>query len=77
MSDVILETAPQAPRVRLLREAEVAEALAAAGAQAQGLAAAQDFKGKAGQVLLVPDETGAHAQALFGLGEGRAAGVRA
>ncbi|MBA4795750.1 MAG: leucyl aminopeptidase family protein [Phenylobacterium sp.] len=78
MSDVILESAdgPVIP-VHLLREADVEAALAEAGVMAQGLAKAQDFKGKAGQILIVPDATGQTERVLFGLGAARASGVRA
>ncbi len=45
--------------------------------RSRGLAAAQGFKGKAGQILLVPDPEGGLDQVLFGLGQARASGVRA
>mgnify|MGYP001161969640 CR=1 FL=1 len=78
MSDVLLDSAPDAPAVRLVSEAETPAALAAAGALAEGLARAQDFRGKPGQALLVPAPNGSHGQALFGLGtEGRFSTLRA
>ncbi len=78
MSDVILDAAEGViVPVHLLREADAEAAVAALGPQGRGLAAAQGFKGKAGQILLVPDPEGGHDQVLFGLGQARASGVRA
>jgi leucyl aminopeptidase len=74
MSDVILDAAadpvggPVIP-VHAVLERETGPALdAAPGAKAY--AAITEFKGKAGQVLLVPGPDGALASVLFGLGEG-------
>ncbi|HSV03017.1 MAG TPA: leucyl aminopeptidase family protein [Phenylobacterium sp.] len=69
MSDVILDTAegPAIP-VRALLESETERALDAAPAAAKAYAAISEFKGKAGQVLAVPDADGALASVLFGLG---------
>lgn len=78
MSDLILDAAEGViVPVYLLREAGLDAALAELGDQGRGLAAVQDFKGKAGQILLVPDAGGATARVLFGLGQGRASAVRA
>ena len=70
MSDVILESwdGPTVP-VHLLTEAETAEALAG-DAFAAGLAATAEFKGKGGQLLLVPGADGKPDRVLFGLGDG-------
>ncbi|MFI4965357.1 MAG: leucyl aminopeptidase family protein [Caulobacterales bacterium] len=56
--------------VHALLESETAAALDAAPAGAKAYAAITEFKGKAGQVLLVPGRDGALATVLFGLGEG-------
>lgn len=71
MSDVILDAAdgPAIP-VQALTEAETGPALDAIPAGAKAFAAISDFKGKAGQLLLVPDADGALAHVLFGLGAG-------
>jgi leucyl aminopeptidase len=70
MSDVILEAfdGPAIP-VQALTEAQTGPALDALPA-AKAAAALCDFKGKAGQVLLVPGADGALQRALFGLGAG-------
>jgi len=69
MSDLILDAAEGViVPVHLLREADVEAALGALGEQGRGLAALQEFKGKAGQVLLVPDPSGAVERVLYGLG---------
>jgi leucyl aminopeptidase len=70
MSDVILDAfdGPVVP-VRALTEAETGPALDAMPA-AKAFAALSEFKGKAGQVLLVPGPEGALADVLFGLGAG-------
>ena len=71
MSDVILEAADGAViPVRALLEHETAAALDAIPAGGKAFAALNEFKGKAGQVLLVPGADGALASVLFGLGEG-------
>ncbi|HEX3364745.1 leucyl aminopeptidase family protein [Phenylobacterium sp.] len=71
MSDVILDAAegPTIP-VQALTEAETGPALDAIPAGAKAFAALSDFKGKAGQLLLVPGADGALAHVLFGLGAG-------
>ncbi|HEY3948673.1 leucyl aminopeptidase family protein [Phenylobacterium sp.] len=71
MSDSILDAAegPAVP-VRTVLEAGAAAALEAAGGFAQGLAKAAEFKGKAGQVLVIPGEDGAPGAAWLGLGAG-------
>ena len=69
MTEVILETsdATVVP-VYALAESDVAEALKTAPAFVAPFAALSDFKGKAGQVLVVPDDKGAIERVLFGLG---------
>jgi leucyl aminopeptidase len=71
MSDVILDAAegPAIP-VHALTEAQAGPALDALPAGAKAFANMSEFKGKAGQVLLVPGGDGALAHVLFGLGEG-------
>jgi leucyl aminopeptidase len=71
MSDVILEgfDGPAIP-VQPLSEAETGPALDSLPAGAKAFAAMAEFKGKAGQVLLVPGADGALANVLFGLGAG-------
>ncbi|RAK67621.1 leucyl aminopeptidase family protein [Phenylobacterium kunshanense] len=69
MSDVILDTFDGvATPIHALTEAETAKALEA-DAFAAALARTAEFKGKSGQLLLVPDAAGAVARVLFGLGE--------
>ena len=70
MSDVILDAfdGPAIP-VHALTEADAAAALQA-DAFAAGLAKTAEFKGKSGQVLLVPGADGALDRVLFGLGDG-------
>jgi leucyl aminopeptidase len=69
MTEVILEAsdATVVP-VYALAECDVAAALTAAPAFLAPFAALSDFKGKAGQVLVVPDAQGAIERVLFGLG---------
>jgi len=69
MSDVLLEAweGPVVP-IHALSEAETAAALEA-DAFAAALARTAEFKGKAGQLLLVPDAQGALARVLFGAGD--------
>ena len=71
MSDVILDAAagPVVP-VHALLEAETAAALDAAPAFVKAFASLCDFKGKAGQVLVAPDDQGAMSAVYFGLGSG-------
>ena len=71
MTDVILDSAEGLViPVQALTEAETGPALDAAPAASKAFAAISDFKGKAGQVLLVPGSDGALAHVLFGLGAG-------
>ncbi len=69
MSDLLLEAfdGPVIP-LHLLTEAETSAALEADGFAA-GLARTADFKGKAGQMLLVPGPDGAVDRVLFGAGD--------
>jgi leucyl aminopeptidase len=70
MSDVILESFDgTVVPVQALLESETAPALEKLSVGARAYAALHEFKGKAGQVLLVPDADGALANVLFGLGE--------
>ena len=69
MSEVILQSADVAAiPVRALLESETGPALDAAPPAARTFAAISDFKGKAGQLLLVPGADGALTSVLFGLG---------
>ncbi|HLZ76862.1 leucyl aminopeptidase family protein [Phenylobacterium sp.] len=71
MSDVILDTADAAAiPVRAILEHETGPALDAAPPGGKAYAAITEFKGKAGQILLIPGTDGALASVLFGLGEG-------
>jgi leucyl aminopeptidase len=74
-SDVILDAfdGPTVP-IHALTDAQV-EAALDADPFAAALARTGEFKGKAGQVLLVPGEDGALDRVLYGLGDGRAPGV--
>src|SRR5205809_4910429 len=69
MSDVILESAngPVVP-VQAYAEDQVSAALETATDFVKGLAAAAEFRGKAGQVLAVPGASGATEAVWFGLG---------
>ena len=71
MSDVILDAAdgPVVP-VHALLESDVVAALDAAPAFVKAFAALSEFKGKAGQVLIAPDQQGAISAVYFGLGAG-------
>ena len=72
MSDAILDVA-DGPAIPLTATVEsgLEAALRAAGPMAQGLARTAEFKGKAGQVLVIPGADGAAAAAIAGLGAGR------
>jgi leucyl aminopeptidase len=71
MSDVILDAADGLiVPIQTLTEAQIGPALDAIPAGAKAFAAISDFKGKAGQLLLVPGADGALAHVLFGLGAG-------
>ncbi|MFN3520776.1 MAG: leucyl aminopeptidase family protein [Phenylobacterium sp.] len=72
MSEVLVTAADRAVPVHAIFETEVAAALDAAPPMARALAGLQEFKGKAGQLLAVPDADGGVERVLFGLG---AAGV--
>jgi leucyl aminopeptidase len=66
MTEVLL-TAPEGQTVPVACVAE--GALGSLPAFEQGLAAAAEFKGKAGQVLVVPGSDGATVRVLFGIGD--------
>jgi leucyl aminopeptidase len=68
MPDALLDASQAAIPLQPVAEAELAGALAALGAQAQGLAETDGFKAKAGQVLKLPGADGKLARALVGLG---------
>ena len=69
MIDVILETSDSPPiPVYALAESEIAEFLTSAPPFTRPFATLSDFKGKAGQVLVLPDAAGALHSILFGLG---------
>jgi leucyl aminopeptidase len=73
MSDVILASSRSASPVHALYEHETAGFLEGRQAFVRAFAATSDFKGKAGQVLVVPNTEGGVDRVLFGLGaEGRA-----
>ncbi|MGZ3365975.1 MAG: leucyl aminopeptidase family protein, partial [Caulobacteraceae bacterium] len=75
MSDALLDAANAAVPIQALTEASLAAALQALGGQAAGLAEAEGFKAKAGQVLKLPDADGKLCRILLGLG-GRADALR-
>jgi leucyl aminopeptidase len=78
MSDVILDSAPDAVPVHALTAEAVEAWLEAAPAGVRAQARLAEFKGKAGQTLVIPDADGAPEQVLFGLGaEPAAMGFRA
>ncbi|THD60470.1 M17 family metallopeptidase [Phenylobacterium sp.] len=71
MSDVILDAADgSAVPVHAVTADAAAAALATAPAVAKALATLSEFKGKAGQLLIAPDEAGAMTGVWFGLGDG-------
>jgi len=71
MSDVILDAWDGAAvPLHALTEAQAAAALDA-DAFAAGLARTAEFRGKAGQLLAVPNAEGAVGRVLFGVGDGR------
>jgi len=73
MTDVILNSSRSAVPVHALYESEVAAFLEGRQAFVRAFAATAEFKGKAGQALVVPNTEGAVDRVLFGLGdEGRA-----
>ena len=74
-SELILETWDGATTpIHALTEVETAQVLAT-DAFAAGLARTAEFKGKAGQVLLVPGADGALDRVLYGLGDATAPGL--
>jgi len=69
MSEVVVDRAEGAlVPVRAFREKDLADYLETAPAFVKAFAELSEFKAKAGQLLVVPNETGGMAQALFGLG---------
>jgi leucyl aminopeptidase len=73
MTDVILDSSRSAIPVHALYEQETAAFLEGRQAFVRAFAATADFKGKAGQALVVPNTEGGVDRVLFGLGaEGRA-----
>ena len=69
MSEVIIDTYDGDPiPVRALTEGEAEAWLAGADALTSGFARTQEFKGKSGQVLVVPNAHGAPGRVLLGLG---------
>src|ERR1700744_6018447 len=68
MPDALLPDSQSAIPLQPVAESELAAALDALGAQAKGLAEADGFKAKAGQVLKLPGADGKLARALVGLG---------
>jgi len=69
MSEVILDSFDgDATPIYALSQDDVPGVLAERSPLVQGLAKLSDFKGKSGQVLVVPDAEGAIAEVLFGLG---------
>jgi leucyl aminopeptidase len=69
MSDPLLDAHDAAPiPVEAMTEAAAAALLETAAPFVRGLAAVAEFKGKAGQVLIVPGPEGRPERALFGLG---------
>jgi leucyl aminopeptidase len=69
MSEVILDAAEGAAiPVHALTAGEADAFLEASGPDVRAQARLADFKGKAGQAVVVPDQEGAPAQVLFGLG---------
>ena len=71
MTEVLIDAADGQIPIRLVDEAGLASALLeAAPAMTRGLAEQTSFKGKAGQVLVIPGEAGAPAQVLAGVAPG-------
>jgi leucyl aminopeptidase len=68
MSDALLDAAEAAVPVQALTEAALPAALDSLGGQAAGLAEAEGFKARAGQVLKLPGADGKLARVLLGLG---------
>ena len=72
MSDVLVTQSDCAVPIHAILESELAAALDAAPPIARALASVQEFKAKAGQVLVAPDADGAVERVLFGLGAANA-----
>ena len=68
MSDALLDASETALPIQPVAEAELHAALQVLGGQAAGLAEADGFKAKAGQVLKLPGPDGKLARVLLGLG---------
>jgi leucyl aminopeptidase len=68
MTDVLVTQSDRAVPIHAIQEGELAAALDAAPPIARALASVQEFKAKAGQVLVAPDADGAVERVLFGLG---------
>ena len=68
MSEVLISTSDTAAPIHALDEAATTAFLETAPPFLVGLAAQAQFKGKAGQLLVVPGETGAVGEVLSGLG---------
>ncbi|MEG1030155.1 MAG: leucyl aminopeptidase family protein, partial [Brevundimonas sp.] len=62
-SDLLIAASDAARAVRVVAQGQALTGKAAAWAEANG------FTGKAGQLLIVPGDDGAAAEALFGAGE--------
>lgn len=79
MSEVVVDHAEGAVvPVHALLESETAAFLEGRAAFVKGFAALSEFKGKAGQLLVVPDTAGGMDRVLYGLGErAQAQGFRA
>jgi leucyl aminopeptidase len=70
MSEVLIEGAQKAVPIRVIDEGSLGAFLEGAGAFLKGLVEQAGFKGKAGQVLVVPDQAGAVGQVLAGAAAG-------
>jgi leucyl aminopeptidase len=68
MSDALLEASDAAVPLQPVTDAELDAALEASGGQAAGLAEAEGFKAKSGQVLKLPGPDGKTERVLLGLG---------
>ena len=73
MTEVLIESADTAVPIKVIDEGALAALLEGAGGFVKGLVEQGGFKGKAGQVLVVPGESGAVAQVLVGSAAGSAA----
>ena len=77
MTEVLIEAADQPIPIHLIEETAASALLEAAPAMTRGLAEQASFKGKTGQVLVIPNEAGAPAQVLAGVAAGDRAGAMA